>query len=152
MKLTREEKQFIQSLTLAMQAGGLTKAAGSIIGYLMICASGDASFEEIMADLALSKGAVSQNLNLLRQAGFVEMIKEKGVRQRRYCLSNPAHEQFIESRIQGIRQTQVLFQEAKKINAAAGRKNQKQVIDAIIRFNGFMEKEMVAVKKKWLAQ
>lgn len=152
MKLTREEKSFIEMLATSMQTGGLTRAAGRIVGYLLICENGKASFEEIMHDLQLSKGSVSQTLNLLQAAGFAERVKEEGIRKRYYRLSNPAHEQFIESRIQGIRQTQTLFQQAKKINAAAGRKNQKEVIDAILRFNGFMARELAEIKKKWIAQ
>jgi DNA-binding transcriptional regulator GbsR (MarR family) len=152
MKLTKEEKSLIEALAVSMQTGGLTKAAGRTVGYLLICETGEASFEEIMFDLQLSKGAVSQTLNLLQAAGFVERVKEEGVRKRYYRLCNPAHEQFIESRIQGIRQTQALFQQAKKINAAAGRKSQKAVIDAILEFNGFMAKELAEIKKKWISQ
>ena len=148
MKLRKQEKHLIDVVASSMQTGGLPKAAGRIVGYLMICERGYVSFDEIMQDLGLSKGSVSQSLNLLQTAGFVEATKDAGVRKRYYHLCTPAHGQFLESRIRGIRQTHDVLQQVKRINRAAGRKNQRQAIDDILRFNAFMEKELIKKGRK----
>jgi DNA-binding transcriptional regulator GbsR (MarR family) len=79
---------------------GYSIAFGKIFGYLISSDPPDRTFEEIVADLGLSKGSVSTVLKAMEAQGYVEFVIKAGERKRRFRISLNNWKRGLEQRIQ----------------------------------------------------
>ena len=77
---------FVARVAAYWEAGGLTHAAGAILGYLMVCEPAERTQSEIAAALNLSAGTVSTQLTALVKGDFVERTRQVGSRTLSYQL------------------------------------------------------------------
>lgn len=97
---------FVARVAGYWEAGGLTHAAGAIIGYLMVCEPAQQTQSEIAASLKLSAGTVSTQLTALVKGEFVERIRQVGSRTLIYQLPDHMWVRVMASeteRIAGLR-------------------------------------------------
>ena len=80
---------FVARVATYWETGGLTHAAGAMLGHLMVCEPAQQNQTDIAAALGLSAGTVSSQLGALVGAGFVERIRLVGSRTLYYRL--PEH-------------------------------------------------------------
>jgi len=80
---------FVARVATYWETGGLTHAAGAMLGHLMVCEPAQQTQTEIAAALGLSAGTVSSQLAVLVGAGFVERARLVGARTLYYRL--PEH-------------------------------------------------------------
>ncbi len=64
----------------------MSRAAGAILGHLMVCEPAAQTQAELASALRLSSGAVSTQLQTLIGAGLVERVRRPGVRTQFYQL------------------------------------------------------------------
>ncbi|MBL8821758.1 MAG: ArsR family transcriptional regulator [Planctomycetia bacterium] len=79
---------------------GYSAAFGKIFGYLITAHPPCRTFEEIVTDLRLSKGAVSMVLRIMEQHGYVEYFYKTGDRKRYFRVSMKKWKQGIERKIE----------------------------------------------------
>ncbi|WP_291379555.1 MarR family transcriptional regulator [Demequina sp.] len=65
---------------------GMSRAAGAILGHLMVCEPAAQTQAELASALRLSSGAVSTQLQALITSGLVERVRRLGVRTQFYQL------------------------------------------------------------------
>jgi len=70
-----------------LKSMGSTSAIGKVIGYLIVTEPPYHSFEEIQADLHLSKGSVSNTLKIMEMQGLIEYFTVAGDRKRYFRLA-----------------------------------------------------------------
>ena len=68
------------------ESSGMSRAAGAILGHLMVCEPAAQTQAELASALRLSSGAVSTQLQTLIGAGLVERVRRLGVRTQFYQL------------------------------------------------------------------
>ncbi len=68
------------------ERSGMSRAAGAILGHLMVCEPAAQNQAELASALRLSSGAVSTQLQTLIGAGLVERVRRVGVRTQFYQL------------------------------------------------------------------
>ena len=80
---------FVEQLGLIVQADGLPRIAGRILG-LMVIHGGPYSFSELSVQLKVSRGSISTNTRLLENLGVIERTTKAGERQDYFKLhANP---------------------------------------------------------------
>jgi DNA-binding transcriptional regulator GbsR (MarR family) len=76
-----EQDGFIEEMSLFMQASGLPRMAGRILGWLLICSPEHQSAVQLGDALHASKGSISTMTRLLMNMGLVERIGVAGHRE-----------------------------------------------------------------------
>jgi DNA-binding transcriptional regulator GbsR (MarR family) len=89
---------FIERIGLSVEADGLPRIAGRIMGFFVIH-GGPVSFTELADRLQVSRGSVSTNARLLASLGIIEKISLPGDRQNYYQLSERPYVRLIEGYI-----------------------------------------------------
>ena len=91
-------ESFIERIGLSVEADGLPRIAGRIMGFFVIH-GGPVSFTELADRLQVSRGSVSTNARLLASLGIIEKISLPGDRQNYYQLSERPYVRLIEGYI-----------------------------------------------------
>ena len=72
---------FVEQLGGYFESNGLTRLAGRLLGWLLVCDPERQSSEELATALAASSGGISINARMLIQFGFVERLGIAGDRR-----------------------------------------------------------------------
>lgn len=86
MKPTADQHEFVEHVGRWWETGTGSRAAGRILGWLMICEPSHRSAGELVDQLDLSAGSVSTQLRLLESLQFVERTTFPGDRATYYQL------------------------------------------------------------------
>ncbi|MCC5940581.1 MAG: hypothetical protein JJU37_03500 [Balneolaceae bacterium] len=86
--MTEDKLQYIEEAGMAFELFGMTRMAGRILGYLIVCDNESVSFNEIMGALKASKGSISGTTKQLIAVGFVEPVSLPGDRKTYFRISN----------------------------------------------------------------
>lgn len=86
MKLDDARSDFVERVGRYWETVSGTRAAGRILGWLMICEPDHQSAAELSTILRLSTGSVSTQIRLLEQIGLVERLTFSGDRASYYRL------------------------------------------------------------------
>lgn len=97
---------YIAKVASYWESGGLSHAAGAILGYLMVSEPAEQTQLEVSVELGLSTGTVSTQIRILVAAGMVERTRRRGVRSSFYQLPHNMWTNALSSesaRIAGLR-------------------------------------------------
>ena len=75
------ERKFVEEFALLIQQAGLTRMAGRILAWLLICEPPQQSIGQMAESLSASKSAISTSLRFLIQPGLVEILSPVGQRR-----------------------------------------------------------------------
>ncbi len=73
--------RFVEDVGLFFEASGLPRAAGRMLGWLLVCEPEHQSADDLARGLRASSGGVSQSARLLVQAGYIERVGISGDRR-----------------------------------------------------------------------
>lgn len=104
---------FIERMGLSIEADGLPRIAGRMMGFFVIH-GGPMSFAEIAERLQVSRGSVSTNARLLAGLGVIERVSLPGDRQDYYQLRERPYVRLIEGHIQRQQAMEVLVREVRE--------------------------------------
>lgn len=97
------ERQFAEEVGRVFEQFGLSRMAGRILGWLLICDPPRQSSVELGAALGASKGAISVSTRLLESYGLARRIAVPGARGDYFEIThdafNRAHDQMGKARI-----------------------------------------------------
>lgn len=77
---TEEQRQLVEEFGLLYEQMGVTRMAGRVSGYLLMCDPPVQSLTQIAEALGVSKAAVSGAAHVLLQFGVAELVGEPGQR------------------------------------------------------------------------
>lgn len=80
MKPTEAQHDFIEHMGRWWETGTGSRAAGRILGWLMICEPAHRSASQLVDELGLSAGSVSTQIRLLESLQFIEKLTFPGDR------------------------------------------------------------------------
>ena len=76
-----QRKQYAEEFGLAFEQFGITRMAGRILGWLLVCEPPHQSPQDLQDALQASKGSISTNIRMLERLNFVERISLPGDRR-----------------------------------------------------------------------
>lgn len=84
--LSKEQEEFIERIGVFHEQQGMQPLMGRILGLLMVLEETEATFDEIVEKLQVSKSAVSNALNFMQVKNFVAYRTKIGDRKRYFYL------------------------------------------------------------------
>jgi DNA-binding transcriptional regulator GbsR (MarR family) len=82
-----DKLNFIEESGLVLEKLGMTRMAGRVFGYLMICDEDQVSFDDIRKALDASKGSISATTKQLVYSKLVEQVSIPGDRKTYFRIS-----------------------------------------------------------------
>lgn len=87
--------QFIEQMGMIVQADGLPRIAGKVLGLLLV-EDGPFSFGEIAERLAVSRGSISTNTRLLENLRVIDRVSKKGERGDYFQLAEDPYPKLLQ--------------------------------------------------------
>jgi DNA-binding transcriptional regulator GbsR (MarR family) len=106
---------YIEEAGLYFEKMGMTRMAGRIFGFLVVCDCDAASFDEIKEALDASKGSISTNLKQLLQAGLVEVQSLPGNRRTYYRVNKMPFSDLMRARMKFMTEFSTLLTKAQAL-------------------------------------
>jgi DNA-binding transcriptional regulator GbsR (MarR family) len=94
--------EFVERMGLMIQADGLPRIAGRILG-LMIMHGGPFGFAELTERLSVSRASISTNTRLLEDLGVIERTAMPGDRQDYFRLSRQPYARMLRGYVERMR-------------------------------------------------
>ncbi|WP_062077572.1 GbsR/MarR family transcriptional regulator [Demequina globuliformis] len=126
-------RDFVARVAAYWERGGLTHAAGTILGHLMVCEPADPTQAELADALGLSAGSVSTQLSQLQAIGMVERVRVPGERAAHYQLPRDMWTEILMSEQERIAGLRSLATAAEAVRPAE-RPDRIGSLDAMVRF------------------
>ena len=112
--LSEQKLELIERIGVFHEKRGMQPLMGRIMGLLLVLEEAEATFEEIVDYLSVSKSAVSNALNVLQLQGHVAYKTKPGDRKRFFHLTIENWEQDMEKKLCDISQMSSFLQDVLK--------------------------------------
>lgn len=142
---------FVEDFGMAIEGGGLPRAAGRMFGWLLVCDPPEQTAADLVAALHSSTGGVSQNLRMLMQFRFVERIGRRGDRRSYYRVAPGAWETVMIAQQADTSTFRRLGEEGLRLLADSPRERRGRLSE-MTAFYAFLEREMPALMQRWADQ
>lgn len=103
--------EFVERMGLIIQADGLPRIAGRILG-LMIVHGGPFGFAELAERLSVSRASISTNTRLLEDLGVIERTAMSGDRQDYFRLSRQPYARMLRGYVERMHRAREVVQGA----------------------------------------
>ena len=113
--MDKEKLAYIEETGLVFEGFGMTRMAGRILGYLLVCDKDEVSFDEIRKALHASKGSISGTTKLLINVGMVEQVSLPGDRKTYFRISRTKVGTILKSRISQFKTLSDTFSEGRRL-------------------------------------
>jgi len=115
--MNKDKLAYIEETGLVFEGFGMTRMAGRILGYLLVCDKDEVSFDEIRQTLHASKGSISGTTKLLINVGMVEQVSLPGDRKTYFRISRTRVGTILRSRISQFETLSDTFAKGKQLKA-----------------------------------
>lgn len=147
---------FVEKAGVVLETTGLTRLAGRLLGWLLICSPEAQSAEDLVTALRASTGGISTQARALIRYGFVERIGIAGDRRTYYRLKDHAFEAAFVEQAQAMGMVRALADEGLELlQASPGRSAAGQDLDRLRQMRdlfAFMEGEWPELMRRFHAQ
>ena len=106
-------QEFIERLGLSLEAEGLPRIAGRIMGFLLLREE-SARASEISEALQVSAASVSTNIRLLERLGAVQKISMRGERAAFYEITSDPYGSMVRGQLERTRKLHGVIAEARR--------------------------------------
>jgi len=138
---------YIEEAGLLLETSGMTRMAGRIFGYLLICDEDAVSFDRIREVLDASKGSISTNLKHLVHAQLIEPVSLPGDRKTYYRVSHIQIGDIMKNRTELIKKFVKIF--AKGYELKTRRDNVSEWLIESTCFYNWMDKQIMDLTARW---
>jgi DNA-binding transcriptional regulator GbsR (MarR family) len=145
--MNSKKLQHIEDSALLFEEVGMTRMAGRIFGYLLICDEDAVSFDRIRETLQASKGSISTNLKQLLQTGLIEQTTYPGDRKTYYRASHVQIGDITARRLNLMEKFVELFSKARELKSRDDDVSEWLRETAI--FYKWMEQKMEELMDEW---
>lgn len=142
--------EFTERMGIAMEADGLPRIAGRLLGFLLV-SGGPCSADDLSATLQISSGSVSTNTRLLERLGIVERVSFPGDRHIYYQLTRDPYGQLLQGHVERMRQMQAVAAEARQQLPASMREGAKRLAQ-LERFYSLATERIDELLTSWRSQ
>lgn len=145
--MNSKKLQHIEDSALLFEQVGMTRMAGRIFGYLLICDEDAVSFDQIRKTLQASKGSISANIKQLLQTGLIEQTAFPGDRKTYYRASHVNIGDITASRLKLMEKFVELFSQARNLKTRDD--DVSEWLEETAIFYSWMEQKMEELMNEW---
>lgn len=149
-KLRKEQKQLVERVGVAHERDGLPPAVARIMGMMLVADETEHTFEEIQAELSLSKSAVSNALNFLLTTRWIDYSTRPGDRRRYFHSALHQWPNHLSVKLKSILEIKAILGEVLEQRPASTEEFNRHFAE-LIEFMGFMHQEIPLLIEKWRA-
>ena len=142
---------FVEDVGMFFDANGLPRAAGRMLGWLLVCDPPHQSADALATALQASSGGVSQNARLLMQAGYVDRIGISGDRRSYYRVRPHAWSRMLDESQARTARLRELAEEGLAALAGTGEEHRRRLTEMRELF-AFVEREFPALVRRYHEQ
>lgn len=135
MAINEKQKKLIERIGVFYEHKGMQPLVGKIMGLLLVHENAEATFDEIVEILGVSKSAVSNALNFLQAKNYIVYTTKIGERRRFFSLKVKDLKSDLEQELEHIAEIQRFLLEVLSIRP----KSTKEFNDRIKDFCDFLE-------------
>ncbi|HEX3049232.1 MAG TPA: hypothetical protein VHP83_01145 [Aggregatilineaceae bacterium] len=142
------KRHYAEEVALLMEAEGMPRMAGRILGWLLVCDPPHRTLNELAEDLQASKGSISSMTRYLEGLGLIEQFSIPGIRPDYYRLEP---ENWIGAMKQGIGRV-IAFRELMEQGMALVKNDPPEVearLAGLRDMYAFFERELPDLIVKW---
>jgi DNA-binding transcriptional regulator GbsR (MarR family) len=139
---------FVEEIGLFFDRSGLTRMAGRILGWLLVCDPPHQSMSEMAEALQASKGSISSMTRFLIHVGLVERVSLPGERRDYFRIRPNAWIELMQAKAGEITRMRRLAEQGLEVlnsNDPALRERLENMRDTYL----FLEDEFPALLKRW---
>lgn len=148
---TEKQQQFIEECGLYFEGVGLTRMAGRIVGWLLICTPPEQTMPEIGEALQASKSSISTALFMLSQFYLVERISKRGERKDYFRVTEDMWARSFQARMQQNTEVRQLAEHGLALLGDAAPEYRRR-LELMRDMYAFMEREFPKLLEKWEAE
>ncbi len=148
MKPSEEQRQYVEDIALFFEEGGLSRGAGRIFGWLLICDPPHQTMNDLVEALNVSKSSVSTATQSLIQIGFVRRISVPGERRDYYHMVEGVWKNTMRARNQKIAEFRKLADRGLELLADQPVKQQER-LQEMRDLYAFFEREFPLILERW---
>jgi DNA-binding transcriptional regulator GbsR (MarR family) len=139
---------FVEEIGLVFEEAGMTRMAGRILGWLLICDPPHQTLNDLAEVLQASKGSISTMTRLLIQTGLVERVSLPGQRRDYFRIRPGAWVQIMVRRIEAIRAIREMAERGLALLEGADGV-QRRRLDEFHSLYTFLERKMPELLVEW---
>lgn len=98
--MTNTEATFLEDISIRFEEDGEPHIAGLILGWLLICDPPEQSFNELVNELQVSKGSISNMTRHLENKRLIEKVRKPGERQIYFRIKPSAWEEVMNKHLE----------------------------------------------------
>jgi DNA-binding MarR family transcriptional regulator len=142
------ERHFVEEVALLLEASGLPRASGRVLGRLLVCDPAVQSSAELASYLDASGGAISTSTRQLIQVGLVQRVPGPGSRASHFAVQPDALDRLMAAELARSAMARELMDRGLALYAGAPASRTAR----LRRMRGlfaFFEREMPALIERW---
>lgn len=140
-------RHFAEEVALALEHLGMSRSAGRVLGWLLICDPPAQSMEDFMCALQASRSALREGTNVLLGMGLIARSRAPGERRWRYRLCEDAWLQLTHTVVVGMVALQALA--GRGLELLEGSPPQQQRLRALRAGSVVVENRMRELLVRW---
>ncbi|MBI5670289.1 MAG: MarR family transcriptional regulator [Chloroflexi bacterium] len=142
------QQQFVEDCGLYFEKIGLTRMAGRIIGWLLICDPPQQTMTDIVDALQASKSSISTSLRMLEQASLIQRFTRPGERRDYYRLAPDLWIWSFKARMHLVTELRELAEHGLTLLADEP-PDQRRRLELMRDVNGYLEREFPKLLDGW---
>ncbi|VAW43627.1 hypothetical protein MNBD_CHLOROFLEXI01-913 [hydrothermal vent metagenome] len=148
MNPSEEILHYVEAFGLFFEQSGLSRTAGRIMGWLLVCDPPHQTMHELVEVLQVSKSSISTSSRILIHANLVDKISLPGKRRDYYRMSDKA---WTNTFLTSVKQTAVMREMAEQGLALLAEKSadQQQRLQDMHGLYLFLERELPLLLERW---
>lgn len=150
--LSEKQKELIERIGVFHEHKGLQPLVGRIIGLLLVHKDAEATFEEIVEMLGVSKSAVSNALTFLQAKDRITYYTKPGDRKRYFTLQMKNWSEELEKEMLEITKMKEFIDDVIKVREGSACTEFKTCLIDFSNFLDFFKKEIPTIFKNFRSQ
>lgn len=150
--LTEKQKELIERIGVFHEHKGMQPLVGRIIGLLLVHGNAEATFEEIVDSLGVSKSAVSNALTFLQAKERITYHTKPGDRKRYFSLQMKNWSEELEKEMLEITKMKEFIDDVIKVREGSSCTEFKKCLVEFSDFMEFFKSEIPSLFKKFRNQ
>ncbi|MBN7813199.1 hypothetical protein J0A68_19750 [Algoriphagus sp. H41] len=150
--LSEKQKELIERIGVFHEHKGMQPLVGRIIGLLLVHSNAEATFEEIVEELSVSKSAVSNALTFLQAKERITYHTKPGDRKRYFSLRMKNWSEELEKEMLEITKMKIFIDDVIKEREGSSCAEFKKCLVDFSDFLEFFKSEIPSIFKKFRSQ
>src|SRR5205823_9155795 len=141
-------RRFVDDTGLLLEAAGMPRIAGQVLGWLLVCEPEEQSLTDLTEALSISKASASTTTRLLTQFGLIERAVLPGDRRDYYRVADDAWHRFFQTRMSTMHKLQRNAQRGLELLVDAPPARRAR-LERMRKLFGFLEREMSRLMRQF---